>query len=103
MDQRRFKEYKGIIEESLRLANLTDRVFMQISPINDNAIFLSTSRMRECVIMADGNVLSVLQGVRHSDEGTITFETKDIVNLTNPDSIMALGVAIKDLLKFRYV
>ena len=102
MDLRRFKEYKVVIEEAIRQANLTENVTIHPTTFAiDNAVLLTTTRNRECILLMEGPEIHVLKRVPHSTNG-MTFVTRDIINLADPGSVLQLGVAIKDLLNFSY-
>lgn len=103
MDSKQFKEYKAIIEEAIRLANLTENCSIHDS--YNNAIFITTSRARECVLIPDGSEIHVLKRVRFqspTQPSGYSFVTKEIVSLADPGGLLQLGVAIKDLLNFSY-
>lgn len=105
MDSRRFKEYKAIIEDAIRQAELTENVSIQSASVvpDDPSIFLSTNRQRECILMTDGPEIHVLKRIQHGNPtGSIDFKTYEVVNLAEPGSVLRLGVAIKDLLNFSY-
>lgn len=104
MEQKQFKEYKAIIEEAIYQSGLTENVSIQTSPVpDDKSIFLSTTRGRDCIIMADQTEIIVLKRVQHGNaSGSITFKPHDLINLAEPGSVLRLGVAIKDLLNFSY-
>lgn len=104
MDSKQFKEYKAVIEEAIRQADLTENVSILHSNIpHDTAIFLTTTRSRDCILMVEGAIIHVLQRVRGTTpEAALTFKTCDVINLAEPGSILQLGVAIKDLLNFSY-
>lgn len=104
MESKRFKEYKAIIEEAIRQSCLTENVFIQTNHVpEDKSIFLSTSRGRDCIVMAEDAEIRVLKRIQHGNaSGTISFQTCDVINLAEPGSVLRLGVAIKDLLNFSY-
>ena len=112
MDLKQFKEYKAIIEEATRLANLTENYTIHEPPGvrgpcagwgSVNTIFITTNRSRECMLMVEGAEIRVLQRERGREQGnSISFKVCDIINLAEPGSVLQLGVAIKDLLNFSY-
>ena len=105
MDSKQFKEYKAIIEEAIRQAELTEHytIHPQIQDDPDDpVIFITTNRSRECILITNGSEIHVLKRDPHSPAGTITFKTHAIIDLAEPGSILQLGVAIKDLLNFSY-
>lgn len=103
MDSKRFSEYKAVIEEAIQQAVLVENVTIHAGPSpNDIAIFLTTTRARECVLLVDGTEIQVLKRVQHSPDGTSSFKTYNVVNLAQPGSVLQLGIAIKDLLSFNY-
>jgi hypothetical protein len=104
MDSRQFKEYKAILEEAIRQAGLTENC--TIHETYNNAIFITTNRARECIVIPDGSEIHVLRRVRFqapSEPTGYSFETKDIVDLAHPEGIVKLGIALKDLLSFSYL
>lgn len=104
MESKQFKEYKAVIEEAIRQADLTENVTIHPNPNPDDAaIFLSTNRSRECIVLAEGAEIHVLKRIQHGNaSGSISFQTHAIINLAEPGSVLQLGVAIKDLLNFSY-
>lgn len=104
MDSKQFKEYKAIIEEAIRQADLTENISIQSSLLpNDNAIFLHTTRARDCILSTDGTEIHVLKRIQHaSTTGVINYKTYETINLAEPGSVLRLGVAIKALLNFSY-
>lgn len=104
MDSKQFKEYKAIIDEAIRQVGLTENY--TVHDTYNNAIFITTTRARECVLIPDGPEIHVLRRVRFqapTEPTGYSFETKEIVDLAHPEGIVKLGLAIKDLLNFSYL
>lgn len=107
MDSKQFKEYKAIIDEAIRQADLTENYTIHepasfFNVPTQDTIFITTNRSRECILIAEGSAIHVLKRLRGRDPHVIEFKTCDVINLAEPGSVLQLGVAIKDLLNFSY-
>lgn len=108
MDSKQFKEYKAIIEEAIRQAGLNENYTIHKQPSSakgssQESIFITTNRSRECLLIVEGPEIHILKRVRHQSVGGYSFVPKESVNLADPNGIVQLGRAMKDLLTFSYL
>ena len=97
MEQKRFAEYKSILEQSLALTDWNRNVTFHNA--EKNTILITTTFRTSCIIETHDQVLYLLK-LKNSNLLTYGYDSE--INLADPDSTKKLGEALKCLLAPNY-
>lgn len=97
MEQKKFTEYKSILEQSLAQTDFQRNVSFHNA--EKNTILVTTTFRTSCIVETHEQIIYLLKLM---NSNLLTYGYHSEINLSEPDSTQKLGETLKCLLQPRY-